>query len=56
MFYGDPVAGFVSLALFGDVEIEEDEDFLTGYATGGGLALWNDSMTCATSRTAPTCT
>ncbi|MFF8966521.1 phosphotransferase family protein [Streptomyces globisporus] len=30
MFWGDPVADFVSLALFGD--IERDRDFLAGYA------------------------
>lgn len=36
MFWGDPVADFVSLALFGDME--QDEDFLAGYgesAPGG---------------------
>lgn len=32
MFWGDPVADFVSLALFGD--IERDRDFLAGYAEG----------------------
>ncbi|MFB6780246.1 phosphotransferase family protein [Streptomyces sp. NPDC056352] len=31
MFWGDPVADFVSLALLGNVE--EDEDFLTGYGS-----------------------
>lgn len=34
MFWGDPVADFVSLALFGNMA--EDEDFLAGYADGGG--------------------
>ncbi|MFD7496079.1 phosphotransferase family protein [Streptomyces sp. NPDC059832] len=34
MFWGDPVADFVSLALFGNME--EDEDFLAGYADGSG--------------------
>jgi aminoglycoside phosphotransferase (APT) family kinase protein len=34
MFWGDPAADFVSLALFDD--IERDEDFLAGYAAGGG--------------------
>lgn len=36
MFWGDPAADFVSLALFGDME--EDKDFLAGYgesAPGG---------------------
>ncbi|MFJ8826566.1 phosphotransferase family protein [Streptomyces sp. NPDC102467] len=42
MFFGDPVAEFVSLALFGD--IEEDEAFLTGYAAAGGRAPFTDSM------------
>ncbi|GAA1365929.1 phosphotransferase family protein [Streptomyces beijiangensis] len=38
MFWGDPVADFVSLALFGD--IEDDKDFLAGYGeTGGPLAF-----------------
>ena len=31
-FWGDPVAEFVSVALFGDVE--GDQDFVAGYATG----------------------
>ncbi|HWO65567.1 MAG TPA: aminoglycoside phosphotransferase family protein [Umezawaea sp.] len=31
-FWGDPVAEFVSVALFGDVE--KDQDFVAGYATG----------------------
>ncbi|WP_406013864.1 aminoglycoside phosphotransferase family protein [Streptomyces sp. NBC_00984] len=34
MFWGDPVADFVSLALFGNME--DDEDFLAGYADGSG--------------------
>ncbi|MEU9286262.1 aminoglycoside phosphotransferase family protein [Streptomyces sp. NPDC048275] len=34
MFWGDPLADFVSLALLGD--IEQDEDFLTGYQETGG--------------------
>ncbi|MET8884460.1 phosphotransferase family protein [Streptomyces rubiginosohelvolus] len=34
MFWGDPVADFVSLALFGD--IERDRDFLAGYAEARG--------------------
>lgn len=34
MFWGDPAADFVSLALFGD--IEEDKDFLAGYAAAAG--------------------
>ncbi|ROQ67258.1 fructosamine-3-kinase [Streptomyces sp. 840.1] len=40
MFWGDPAADFVSLALFGD--IEEDKDFLAGYgssAPGGPVAF-----------------
>ncbi|WP_338697364.1 aminoglycoside phosphotransferase family protein [Streptomyces sp. Q6] len=36
MFWGDPLAEFVSLALFGD--IEQDRDFLAGYAAAGGEA------------------
>ncbi|MFF2060617.1 phosphotransferase family protein [Streptomyces sp. NPDC058200] len=36
MFWGDPLADFVSLALLGD--IEEDKDFLAGYAAAGGRA------------------
>ncbi|MFI5727706.1 phosphotransferase family protein [Streptomyces cyaneofuscatus] len=43
MFWGDPVADFVSLALFG--EVEEDGDFLAGYAEGSGRALeFSDSV------------
>ncbi|MFD8737352.1 phosphotransferase family protein [Streptomyces sp. NPDC059618] len=34
MFWGDPLADFVSLALLGD--IRRDSDFLTGYQEGGG--------------------
>ncbi|NED06634.1 aminoglycoside phosphotransferase family protein [Streptomyces sp. SID6648] len=37
MFWGDPVADFVSLALFGD--IERDRDFLAGYAEARGREL-----------------
>ncbi|MGW9400446.1 phosphotransferase family protein [Streptomyces sp. NPDC055642] len=36
MFWGDPLADFVSLALLGD--IREDEAFLTGYREAGGRA------------------
>ncbi|MFJ9640996.1 phosphotransferase family protein [Streptomyces sp. NPDC101178] len=43
MFWGDPVADFVSLALFG--ELEEDREFLAGYAEGSGLAVeFSDSV------------
>ncbi|MEI5033922.1 aminoglycoside phosphotransferase family protein [Streptomyces sp. S1A(2023)] len=43
MFWGDPVADFVSLALFGD--IERDRDFLDGYARStGGTVEWTDSL------------
>ncbi|MFF3991787.1 phosphotransferase family protein [Streptomyces cyaneofuscatus] len=43
MFWGDPVADFVSLALFG--ELEEDGDFLAGHAEGSGHALeFSDSV------------
>ncbi|MGW2106263.1 phosphotransferase family protein [Streptomyces sp. NPDC001948] len=41
MFWGDPVADFVSLALFEDME--QDEDFLTGYTDGGGRPLVFDA-------------
>ncbi|KAA0921294.1 phosphotransferase family protein [Streptomyces apricus] len=34
MFWGDPVADFVSLAVLGD--IEQDRDFLAGYQQAGG--------------------
>ncbi|MFI1226999.1 phosphotransferase family protein [Streptomyces sp. NPDC020884] len=37
MFWGDPVADFVSLALFGD--IEQDRDFLAGYARSSGAEV-----------------
>ncbi|MFD9000106.1 phosphotransferase family protein [Streptomyces sp. NPDC059582] len=36
MFWGDPLADFVSLALLGD--IEDDEPFLAGYREAGGRA------------------
>ena len=36
MFWGDPLADFVSLALLGD--IEKDEAFLAGYRAAGGRA------------------
>ncbi|MEV3854763.1 aminoglycoside phosphotransferase family protein [Streptomyces sp. NPDC050095] len=36
-FWGDPLADFVSLALFGD--IERDEVFLAGYRESGGPAV-----------------
>jgi aminoglycoside phosphotransferase (APT) family kinase protein len=36
MFWGDPLADFVSLALFGD--IRKDEAFLAGYREAGGRA------------------
>ncbi|WP_369264550.1 phosphotransferase family protein [Streptomyces sp. R35] len=36
MFWGDPLADFVSLALLGD--IKQDKDFLTGYQEAGGRA------------------
>lgn len=43
MFWGDPAADFVSLALFGD--IEEDRDFLAGYAAAaGGPVEFGDSL------------
>ncbi|WND32853.1 aminoglycoside phosphotransferase family protein (plasmid) [Streptomyces sp. BB1-1-1] len=42
MFWGDPVAEFVSLSLFGD--IEQDEDFLAGYAAAGGNVTFTDSV------------
>ncbi len=41
MFWGDPVADFVSLALFGNMA--EDEDFLAGYADGGGRPVEFDA-------------
>ncbi len=43
MFWGDPVADFVSLALFGD--IERDRDFLDGYAqSSGGEVEFTESL------------
>ncbi|MFJ4953475.1 phosphotransferase family protein [Streptomyces sp. NPDC088760] len=41
MFWGDPVADFVSLALLDD--IEKDQDFLAGYRAGGGRAAFGPS-------------
>jgi aminoglycoside phosphotransferase (APT) family kinase protein len=38
-FWGDPVAEFVSLALFGD--IEEDSPFLDGYRAAGGTVTFD---------------
>lgn len=38
-FWGDPVADFVSLALFGD--IEADDAFLAGYRAGGGSVTFD---------------
>jgi aminoglycoside phosphotransferase (APT) family kinase protein len=42
MFWGDPVAEFVSLALFDD--IERDDAFLAGYAEAGGQAVFTDAV------------
>ncbi|MER6117077.1 aminoglycoside phosphotransferase family protein [Streptomyces sp. NPDC001743] len=44
MFWGDPAADFVSLALFGDVE--QDEDLLSGYgsAAPGGPVQFDGSL------------
>jgi aminoglycoside phosphotransferase (APT) family kinase protein len=42
MFWGDPVAEFVSLALLGD--IEDDEDFLAGYAETDGPLVFDASV------------
>lgn len=39
MFWGDPLADFVSLALLGD--IKKDEDFLAGYREAGGRAVFD---------------
>ncbi|WP_155054309.1 phosphotransferase family protein [Streptomyces blattellae] len=39
MFWGDPLADFVSLALLGD--IRKDEDFLAGYREAGGRAVFD---------------
>ncbi|NEB02665.1 aminoglycoside phosphotransferase family protein [Streptomyces sp. SID13726] len=41
MFWGDPLADFVSLALLGD--IRKDEAFLAGYREAGGHAEFDDS-------------
>ncbi|WP_369251362.1 phosphotransferase family protein [Streptomyces sp. R41] len=41
MFWGDPLADFVSLALLGD--IKQDEDLLTGYQEAGGRAEFDFS-------------
>ncbi|MET7457145.1 aminoglycoside phosphotransferase family protein [Streptomyces sp. NPDC005574] len=41
MFWGDPVADFVSLALLGD--IEKDEPFLAGYREADGPAAFGGS-------------
>jgi aminoglycoside phosphotransferase (APT) family kinase protein len=38
-FWGDPLAEFVSLALFGD--IEQDAAFLRGYRAGGGAVAFD---------------
>jgi fructosamine-3-kinase len=38
-FWGDPVADFVSLALFGD--LTRDEPFLAGYCDAGGHVTFN---------------
>ncbi|MEV0091320.1 aminoglycoside phosphotransferase family protein [Streptomyces sp. NPDC050738] len=42
MFWGDAVADFVSLALLGD--IEDDKDFLAGYAETGGPVVFDASV------------
>ncbi|MEU9572754.1 aminoglycoside phosphotransferase family protein [Streptomyces massasporeus] len=39
MFWGDPLADFVSLALLGD--IRKDEEFIAGYREGGGRARFD---------------
>ncbi|SMQ21143.1 Fructosamine-3-kinase [Streptomyces sp. Ag82_O1-12] len=39
MFWGDPLADFVSLALLGD--IRKDEEFLAGYREAGGSARFD---------------
>ncbi|MFE1291439.1 phosphotransferase family protein [Streptomyces sp. NPDC058751] len=41
MFWGDPLADFVSLALLGD--IRRDTDFLTGYQEEGGVVTFDRS-------------
>jgi hypothetical protein len=38
-FWGDPLAEFVSLALFGD--IEQDAAFLRGYRAAGGTVTFD---------------
>jgi aminoglycoside phosphotransferase (APT) family kinase protein len=40
-FWGDPLAEFVSLALFGD--IEQDTPFLRGYRAGGGTVAFDQA-------------
>jgi aminoglycoside phosphotransferase (APT) family kinase protein len=40
-FWGDPLAEFVSLALFGD--IEQDTAFLHGYRAAGGTVTFDDA-------------
>jgi aminoglycoside phosphotransferase (APT) family kinase protein len=40
-FWGDPLADLVSLALFGD--IERDEDFLRGYREAGGTLTFDEA-------------
>ncbi|MFK4263794.1 hypothetical protein [Streptomyces milbemycinicus] len=42
MFWGDPVADFVSLALLGNVE--DDADFLSGYAAVAGPPRFDGSV------------
>lgn len=42
MMWGDPVADFVSLGLFSD--IERDTSFLAGYRAGGGQAEFDESL------------
>jgi aminoglycoside phosphotransferase (APT) family kinase protein len=39
-FWGDPLAEFVSLALFGD--IQQDDAFLDGYRAAGGSAAFDE--------------
>ncbi|WP_328773369.1 phosphotransferase family protein [Streptomyces sp. NBC_00286] len=41
MFWGDPLAEFVSLALLGDIEV--DEAFLEGYQQAGGNAVFTSA-------------
>jgi aminoglycoside phosphotransferase (APT) family kinase protein len=40
-FWGDPLAEFISLALFAD--IEQDHAFLQGYRAGGGTATFDNA-------------